>query len=337
VIDVFAVAGKWWAGVAPVVHASPWKNSTELSAVFSAALAAAECFFRLVNPVHPPLKQLQYVPLLPGVGPQSIDTGPDVLYLPSRLDLIGLGHLGQAYAWVVAMLPYSDRSKVQLHLLDFDRVTQSTPSTSILTKQSDVNSFKTRVVSSWLERAGFDTRIIEASIHPGYRRRPDGPAVALIGVDNVPARLVAVNAQYDLLIDGGIGSRATTYDALCVRSFPNAQNAKEIWSDTQANTQRVVDMDAYKALRNRTVDACGIVRLAAKAVGVPFVGMVTACFAITQLIRVLHGRGADEVTALQLRSPDDLDRALNKAIPLSLSIDFQEAGCVDGARQQNIA
>jgi hypothetical protein len=36
--------------------------------------------------------------------------------------LLGLGHLGQAYAWTLGMLPYARPGEVQLGLVDFDRI-----------------------------------------------------------------------------------------------------------------------------------------------------------------------------------------------------------------------
>ncbi len=46
----------------------------------------------------------------PDVDWLAFDDGESVLtYLPSRLWLIGLGHLGQAYLWALALLPFANR------------------------------------------------------------------------------------------------------------------------------------------------------------------------------------------------------------------------------------
>ena len=65
---------------------------------------------------------------------------PALKYLPNRLWLIGLGHLGQAYLWNLGLLPYADPSALFLVLQDIDDVTTSTHSTSILTTPSMVLS-----------------------------------------------------------------------------------------------------------------------------------------------------------------------------------------------------
>jgi hypothetical protein len=41
-------------------------------------------------------------------------TEPPLTFLPSRLWLIGLGNLGQAFAWLLTCLPYGDRSNIEL-------------------------------------------------------------------------------------------------------------------------------------------------------------------------------------------------------------------------------
>jgi hypothetical protein len=58
---------------------------------------------------------------------------PALELLPSRLWLIGLGHLGQAYLWALGLLPYAHPEETHLVLQDVDIITPSTESTSILT------------------------------------------------------------------------------------------------------------------------------------------------------------------------------------------------------------
>jgi hypothetical protein len=51
----------------------------------------------------------------PGADWLTQDASEPVLsYLPSSLWLIGVGNLGQAFAWLLTCLPYADRSKVEL-------------------------------------------------------------------------------------------------------------------------------------------------------------------------------------------------------------------------------
>ncbi|EQD31201.1 UBA/ThiF-type NAD/FAD binding fold containing protein, partial [mine drainage metagenome] len=80
---------------------------------------------------------------------QSDESEPVLTYLPSRLWLIGLGHLGQAYLWGLGLLPYRDPAEVALVLQDIDVITESTESTSILTGAAMVGKKKTRAMAEW--------------------------------------------------------------------------------------------------------------------------------------------------------------------------------------------
>ena len=114
-----------------------------------------------------------------------------IAFLPSRLWIIGLGNLGQAFVWLLATLPYEDRSAVELVLNDFDRIVPSNESTSLLTRKVDIDRRKSRVVAEWLEERGFNTLLEERRFGEWITRAPDEPSVALCGVDNALARACA--------------------------------------------------------------------------------------------------------------------------------------------------
>ena len=109
---------------------------------------------------------------------------PELRYLPARLWLIGLGHLGQAYLWGLGLLPYPDPAGLSLVLQDVDIITPSSESTSILTGPSLISQKKTRAMAAWAERRGFSTIIYERLFDAHFTRQPDEPSVALCGLDN---------------------------------------------------------------------------------------------------------------------------------------------------------
>jgi hypothetical protein len=49
------------------------------------------------------------------------------------------------------------------------------------------------------------------------------------------------------------------------------------------------DKAAYRALRHEGMDQCGLAQLASRTVGVPFVGLIAAALAVSELLRRLHG------------------------------------------------
>jgi hypothetical protein len=106
------------------------------------------------------------------------ESEPALSYLRASLWLIGLGNLGQAFAWLLACLPYADPSKVELTLQDYDLIADSNDSTSLLSSLPLVGTKKTRVVSGCLEAAGFKTaleeplRTLDAARSATIRRLP---------------------------------------------------------------------------------------------------------------------------------------------------------------------
>ena len=114
--------------------------------------------------------------------------GPQIAYLPSRLWLIGLGHLGQAYLWGLGLLPYKDPGKLSLVLQDIDEITPSTESTSILSDAGMVGQKKTRAMAAWAEKRGFATALHERLFDAYFRRQDGEPTVALCGLDNALGR-----------------------------------------------------------------------------------------------------------------------------------------------------
>jgi len=62
---------------------------------------------------------------------------------------------------------------------------------------------------------------------------------------------------------------------------------------------------AYAEMVKRgDLDQCGATLLAGKAVGAPFVGAVTACLAVGELLRKLHGGPEYDVVDLDLMDLD---------------------------------
>jgi hypothetical protein len=59
-------------------------------------------------------------PDLPITDPGAL--GVQAQFLPRDLWVLGLGHLGNAYLWVLAVLPYETPARVEIYLNDFDTV-----------------------------------------------------------------------------------------------------------------------------------------------------------------------------------------------------------------------
>ena len=235
-------------------------------------------------------------------------------YLPKRLWLIGLGHLGQAYTWALALLPYEDRSAVDLVLQDFDSIVTANRSTGMLSNESLVGQRKTRVVSDRLEALGFNTNITERHFDSATRRSVNEPSVALVGVDNSAPRRLLAGAGFDLVVDAGLGGGPRSYLDILIHSFPSGIEAADAFLERDAHhASSLVDQPAYQDFHRqvrRTTDLtddeirCGIVEVAGRSIGAAFVGCVAATFVLSEVLRSLAGGPRIEVLSVTLRSPD---------------------------------
>ncbi|HYJ87586.1 MAG TPA: hypothetical protein VEW46_16105, partial [Pyrinomonadaceae bacterium] len=244
-------------------------------------------------------------PTAPWLMPDS--TEPQIVYLPSRLWLIGLGNLGQAYLWLLACLPY-DPSTLDLMLQDDDRVAKSNESTSLLTDSTMVGLMKTRAIAAWLEQKGFHTTIIEQRFGKWTRRAPHEPNVALFGVDNSLARAALEQAGFGLVVETGLGAGPQAFRNFFLHAFPSSLSAGRLWSgDVVTNAADVLQMPAYEPSKHPGLDECGLAQLASRTVGVPFVGLTAASFAIAELLRSLHGGPALELVSGSLAALEDVE------------------------------
>lgn len=234
---------------------------------------------------------------------QIDEAEPALQALPSRLWLVGLGHLGQAYLWALGLLPYAAPADVHMVLQDVDAITPSTESTSILTDGAMVGTKKTRAMASWAERRGFSTAIYERTFERTLRRQSDEPAVALCGIDNALGRRALDEVGFDFVVEAGLGRGYRDFRAIRLHTLPASRKAVDIWSD-QASNEDLVDRPAYAALLRSGLDRCGVTLLAGKAVGAPFVGSVAAALAVAEILRLLHGGAVHELIDLDLKDID---------------------------------
>ncbi|MBX3455581.1 hypothetical protein [Ferrovibrio sp.] len=307
----------WRAGVVPVRDG--WAMNDDTVMPLAPALASAACaaeVFALHAGDHPLAgKRPSGLSLWrPGADwTEADETEPALAFLPSRLWLIGLGNLGQAYSWLLACLPYP-LGGLELVLQDFDRLALSNDSTSVLTNLDVLGRMKTRRAAEWLEARGFTTYLEERRFGAWSRRRADEPAVALCGVDNAAARGALEDAGFDLIVESGLGSGPQSFRNFAMHTFPGLRRASELWPTTlSVETPDVSHMPAYANLKDKGVDACGLAQLASRTVGVPFVGLVAAAQVISELLRRLNGGASYEVIAGSVMCFEDVEACAREA------------------------
>jgi hypothetical protein len=302
-----AVFAGWRGGVVPApIDAAPAPAPVmALAPMLAAALAVNEAFlFVSAQSAAAGRRTIGLSLWNPTASCDWLQAGdePPLTLLPSRLWLIGLGHLGQAYLWALGLLPYAQPEEVRLVLQDIDIVTPSTESTSILTNATMVKQKKTRAMAAWAERRGLTTAIHERLFDASFRRQEDEPGVALCGLDNGVGRQALDQVGFDFVVEAGLGRGHRDFRAVRVHTLPGSRPAAQIWR-AERDDEQVVDRPAYERMLKRgELDRCGVTLLAGKAVGAPFVGAVAATLAVAEILRLLHGGAVHELIDLDLKA-----------------------------------
>lgn len=267
--------------------------------VAAAGLAVSEAFsiLRRDNP-YAGRRNLK-LSLMPPENSSSQENLPTDSNVPG-LWMVGLGHLGQAYAWTLGFMGPIEGATIVLQ--DTDVITESTLTTSLLSCRTDVGKKKSRIVSTWLESRGFSTSIVERLFDSEQRLHPTEPRMALFGVDNAAARRLMEGAGFSKVIDAGLGSGYKDFRAMRIRTFPGPSSASVIWAATEQSS-RIAMAPAYQNLLNGGANPCGVTTLATRAVGAPFVGCVAAGYVLAELFGTKNHGKSRAVIDLNLRDP----------------------------------
>lgn len=221
--------------------------------------------------------------------------GVPVEILPKSLWVLGLGHLGNAYLWTLATLPYPDPKQVELALLDFDRVVKDNVETGVLLADGSISRFKAHACDSWLQRHGFaKSRLVERRFDENFKVQDDEPKLALCGFDTNPARRAMREAGFLRVVESGLGGTLNNFDFISLHTLPNARSVDDLWPDLAQEEQQKIEAEqerianensGYQKLKN---DVCGRRDLAGKSVAVPFVGTTAASFVVAEAVKLFH-------------------------------------------------
>lgn len=305
---VRTVCTGWRGGIVPASSkiAPSAVSALPLSGMLAAALAVNEAFLYARNESHAAGRRAiglsLWCPRRETDWLTHDGSEPTLRYLPSRLWMLGLGHLGQAYLWALGLLPYEHPSQCSLVLQDVDEITPSTESTSILSDANMIGRKKTRAMADWCERRGFTTSIQERLFSADFRRQQSEPGIVLCGVDNGASRRALEQVGFEFVVEAGLGRGYNNFRTMRIHTLPGNRRAAEIWR-VGAEDDDVLWRPAYKQMLARSeLDRCGVTLLAGKAVGAPFVGSVAACLVVSEVLRLLHGGRQYQLIDLDLQS-----------------------------------
>lgn len=315
--DLILIADGWRGGFVPAGHAAPFPEIDDfaLGGIFAAGVVVARAFADVAGLAlgccDEPFGLSLWRPDLPWTEESA--RGPALARLPEKLWLLGLGHLGQAYLWVIGLLPFV--AGAQLYLQDYDEITSGNWSAGLLCEPEVLGALKTRTCAAWAEQRGFKTRLIERPFDVDTHVGDGEPRVALCGFDSATGRRALECAGFDLVVECGLGSSLDLFDRLVLHTFPDAtKKPPEIWPEVARSD--VVDFDPKLFGVELSEGECGVLldNLARKPISASFVGVAAGALVIAELLRGLHGGQRYELILLHLRSNYSL-RAVEKSEP----------------------
>ncbi|WP_431264257.1 hypothetical protein ACQ859_01175 [Roseateles chitinivorans] len=298
----------WRFEIAPAAEGSTLAcaDDNPLAGIGAAALGVNEAFMHvrgdLAEAGHRSVGMSLWNPLAVADWRSDAHKGPALAYLPKSLWLVGLGHLGQAYAWTLGLMPYPLEARPHLVLQDFDKAAKSNLSTCLLLWAADLLKPKVRVVASRLEVAGFTTALVERRFGAAHQVMAEEPTTALFGVDNVAARRDLDTAGFSMVVEAGLGSGYRDFRNIRLHTFPGPRQPSAIWA-AASTAQATIELNAaYKKLADEHNDICGMTLLASRAVATPFVGALAAVLAMAEVMRPLHGGLVHAALDVQMKS-----------------------------------
>src|SRR5258708_4264130 len=131
---VLQVAVRGWTGA--VLAGRSDRGGDEgipIAGVVAAGLAVSESFQHCLGDVEAGRRDVGLSLWQPAeLWSSQAAIGPPLTYLPSTLWLLGLGHLGQGYAWSLGCLPFVEPAWGAIYLVDTDVIVKGNLSTGRL-------------------------------------------------------------------------------------------------------------------------------------------------------------------------------------------------------------
>jgi hypothetical protein len=315
----------WAGGVVEHVDDRLSGDGMALAGVIAGALGVSEVFQHLLGSPRAARRNAGLSLWRPDLRWHDPDAaGPQLGWLPSALWLLGLGHLGQGYAWSLGWLPYAALTDLTVFVMDTDVVNAGNRATGLLLKDDDVDDRKTRVVAARLEGLGMRTSIIERRFDDTLWPVDEEPLLALAGFDDpAPRRLLGGERggepRFRRVVDAGLGTGPVEYLDMLIHTFPSQLDPAAAFVDRERPNRSMPV--AYKSEIERMVEGgadvgdatCGMTEVAGISVAAAFVGAMAGAVVIGDVLRYMHSGRDVAVLSLDLRSPAYVDAPENTA------------------------
>lgn len=302
----------WCGGVSDTVDEPLTSAAMPLAGVVAGALGVSEVFQHMCGAPMAGRRSVGLSLWRPDQNWRSPNAmGTALRYAPSRLWLLGLGHLGQANAWNLGCLPYQRPEELEVYLVDFDVIVEANRSTGLLTSQWDLERLKSRVVQQRLESLGHHTRLVERPFDDRTIPQASEPTLALAGFDKPEPRR-ALGDKFGRVVDAGLGDGPSGYLDMLIHSFPSQLTPAAAFPDPQLTGRQ--QPPVYEAEISQRIDQgahpadarCGVVDLAGATAAASFVGAIAGALSAADILRLLHGGQHYASINLDLRSPNNV-------------------------------
>jgi hypothetical protein len=309
----------WCAGVVQDDRDRLDEHGLELAGVAAGALGVSETFQYVTGPPGPGRRDVGISLWDPSADWRSPEgAGSAVSYLPSKLWLLGLGHLGQGYAWSLGWLNYADHAPPTVGLVDFDEVEAGNRATSMLLVPEDEGSKKVSVLERELKARGFKTIVVQRRFDKHFYPQVGEPTLALAGFDKPEPRQL-LGDRFSRVVDGGLGTGPTGYLSIQLHTFPSPLSPEEVFTLTAPERDDLSPV--YESVVKRLIAEgqapgtarCGVTMVSGLTVAAAFVGAFTGSLVIADVLRRLHGGAEICMLRCDLRTPTQLRCSENPA------------------------
>lgn len=300
---IFAVRcwwDRWRSGVLPCWDARQLgEDWNPLAGVFSAALAVREIFAHVIGTrIHGP--RTTTISLWePWETAEDAKCGPDKIFIPKRMWIVGLGHLGQGFLWNLSMLPAHGEILV---LQDYQYAEVENEATGLLTTHASIGKRKTRIAAQWIEQFGWKTELIERKFTSHMMVSDYDPPLVITALDKPQPRIDVLKAGFDYMIDVGVGHGPLDFESSQIRVLAKGNSPSWNHSSLQFDPLSLMNKEPYSTIAKS--DRCGAFQLAEASVAVPFVGAAVGSLAIAQALRLTAMEGAPSLIQVELSAPD---------------------------------
>ena len=237
-----------------------------------------------------------------GIPPYRAAFRTDHLLLPfsetgtqGKMDLsiIGLGQLGQAYLALLYFLSARTGVEPSLVLIDKDTFEPANWHTQILlSEQLDWNGMpKATHLEQHVKTWGWSAQGMNTEITWTWKRPQELPGVALLGLDKLDVRRMAISSGYEWIVDAGVGESFRQPRISWHSLPPDSTLARQVFPDRrrQESLASLEGTALYQELMD-TPGQCGWVTFQSISAAAPAMGVAAAAYAVAELLNVLSAR-----------------------------------------------